>query len=116
MRRVAIALALVTTGVFCWIRRIDNGTTQVRVRTASVVIAERDMPEGAAIDRMAVAVAQWPLGTVPAGAYTSIDSVDGRVTRVAIYKGEALIPGRLASQGTPPGLGIRITPGKRAFS
>jgi pilus assembly protein CpaB len=74
------------------------------------------MPEGATIDRMAVVVAQWPVGTIPAGAFTSIDSVAGRVTRVAVFKGEALVPGRLAPDGTGPGLEVKITPGKRAFT
>jgi pilus assembly protein CpaB len=74
------------------------------------------MAEGAPIDRMAVVVAQWPVGTIPAGAFTSIDSVAGRVTRVAVFKGEALVPGRLAPDGTGAGLEVKITPGKRAFS
>jgi pilus assembly protein CpaB len=74
------------------------------------------MPEGATIDRMAVVVAQWPVGTIPAGAFTSIDSVASRVTRVPVFKGEALVPGRLAPDGTGPGLEVKITPGKRASS
>jgi pilus assembly protein CpaB len=80
------------------------------------VIAQTEMREGAMIDRAAVAVAQWPVGTIPAGAFTSIDSVVGRVTRVPVFKGEALVPGRLAPYGTGPGFEVRITPGKRAIS
>jgi pilus assembly protein CpaB len=38
------------------------------------------------------------------------------VTRVSIFKGEALVPGRLAPDGTGPGLEVKITPGKRAFA
>ena len=59
---------------------------------------------------------QWPIGTIPAGAFTSIDSVASRVTRVSVFKGEALVPGRLAPDGTGPGLEVRITAGKRAMS
>jgi pilus assembly protein CpaB len=60
-------------------------------------------------------VAQWPAGTQPAGAYNSVDSVAGRVTRVPVYKGEAIVPGRLAPEGTGAGLEVKITPGKRAY-
>ena len=81
-----------------------------------VVVAQRDVPAGATINRAALVVAQWPTGMVPAGAFTSIDSVAGRVTRVAVFKGEALVPGRLAPDGTGPGLEVKITPGKRAFA
>ena len=108
----AIIVALVSTfGVY---RVLEVTKANARVATAPVVIAQKDMAEGAAIDRMAVVVAQWPVGTVPAGAFTAIDSVAGRVTRVAVHKGEALVPGRLAPDGT--GLEVKITPGKRAMS
>jgi pilus assembly protein CpaB len=110
----AIIVALVSTfGVY---RVLEVTKANARVATAPVVIAQKDMPEGAPIDRMAVVVAQWPVGTIPAGAFTSIDSVVGRVTRVSVFKGEALVPGRLAPDGTGPGLEVKITPGKRAMS
>jgi len=97
--------------------RIDNPTVlDDRSPSAPVVIANRDIPQGQRIDRMQVVIAQWPVGTIPAGAFTSIESVAGRVTRVTVYKGEALVPGRLAPDGTGPGLEVKITPGKRAFS
>lgn len=73
------------------------------------------MPEGVTIDRVGLVVAQWPAGTQPAGAYNSVDSVAGRVTRVEVYKGEAIVPGRLAPEGTGAGLEVKITPGKRAY-
>jgi pilus assembly protein CpaB len=110
----AILVALIATfGVY---RVLEATKANARVATAPVVIAQNDMPEGAMIDRMAVVVAQWPVGTIPAGAFTSIDSVAGRVTRVSVFKGEALVPGRLAPDGTGPGLEVKITPGKRAMS
>ena len=110
----AIIVALLSTfGVY---RVLEVTKANARVATAPVVIAQKDLPEGASIDRMAVVVAQWPVGTVPAGAFTTIDSVAGRVTRVAVFKGEALVPGRLAPDGTGPGLEVKITPGKRAMS
>jgi pilus assembly protein CpaB len=110
----AILVALLSTfGVY---RVLEVTKANARVATAPVVIAQKDLTEGAAIDRMAVVVAQWPVGTIPAGAFSSIDSVAGRVTRVAVFKGEALVPGRLAPDGTGPGLEVKITPGKRAFA
>jgi pilus assembly protein CpaB len=54
--------------------------------------------------------------TVPVGAFSSIDSVVGRVPRVAIYNGEPIVPGRLAPTGTGPGLEIKIPAGQRAMA
>lgn len=85
-----------------------------RVPTMPVVVASRDIPEGAVIDFYALKVAHWPAGTVPPGAYASVDDVDHRVARVAIYKGEAIVPSRLAPQ--VGGLEVKLTPGKRAYS
>jgi pilus assembly protein CpaB len=87
-----------------------------RVKTVPVVVAARDIPEGRVIDRTGLFVAYWPAGTVPAGAYTTLDSLAGRVTRVPIYKGEAMVRGRLAPEGTGPGLEVKLTPGKRAYA
>jgi pilus assembly protein CpaB len=86
-----------------------------QLATAPVVVATRDIAEGTSIDRAAVNVAQWPAATVPAGAYGSVDSVVGRVARVAVFSGEPIVPGRLAPEGTGPGLEVKITPGKRAM-
>jgi len=91
-------------------------TLDDRTPHAPVAIANRDIPAGQLIDRMQVVIAQWPVGKIPAGAFTSIDSVAGRVTRVSVFKGEALVPGRLAPDGIGPGLEAKITPGKRAFT
>jgi pilus assembly protein CpaB len=97
--------------------RIDHPRTlDDRTAHAPVVIASRDIRDGQRIDRMSVVVAQWPVGTIPAGAFTSIDSVAGRVVRVSVFKGEALVPGRLAPDGAGPGLQVKIKPGKRAFA
>ena len=107
-----IVAVIATFGVY---RILEATKASSRVATMPVVVAAKDMPEGITIDRVAVTVAQWPVGTQPAGAYTSVDSVANRVTRVAVYKGEALVPGRLAPEGTGPGLEVKITPGKRAY-
>lgn len=112
-RHVAFAGGIVTAGVLLWARPLQR---EHHTATAPVVIANRDVAQGSLIDRMAVVVAQWPAGTVPPGAFTAIDSLVGRVARQAIYKGEAVAPGRLMPKGTAPGIGVKITPGKRAFS
>lgn len=110
---VALVVALIATfGVY---RVLEATKASSRIATVPVVVAAKDITEGVLVDRMALVVAQWPAGTQPAGAYTNIDSVVNRVTRVTVYKGEALVPGRLAPDGTGAGLEVKITPGKRAY-
>jgi pilus assembly protein CpaB len=107
-----ITAAVATYGVY---RVLEVTKERSRVPMQQVVVASQDVPEGASLDRMVLTVNNWPVPTVPAGAYGSLDSVAGRVTRVAVFKGEPIVPGRLAPEGTGPGLEVKITPGKRAM-
>jgi len=111
---VAVGIAaLATFGVY---RVLENTKASSRIATRSLVVAAKNLPEGTAIDRTALSVREWPVATVPAGAFYSTDSLIGRVTRVAVFEGEALVPGRLAPSGTGPGIEVKITPGKRAMA
>ena len=110
---VAVGIAAIATfGVY---RVLENTKASSRIATRPLVVAAKNLSEGTAIDRTALSVREWPVATIPAGAFSSTDSLIGRVTRVAIFEGEALVPGRLAPSGTGPGIEVKITPGKRAM-
>jgi pilus assembly protein CpaB len=109
---VAVALAA-TVGVY---RVLEKTKESSRVPTQTVVVAAQDVPEGMKFERLALSVVDWPSATVPAGSYSSIDSVVGRVAKIPVFKGEPIVPGRLAPPGTGPGLEVKITPGKRAMA
>jgi pilus assembly protein CpaB len=108
-----LVAAAATYGVY---RALQASKESARVVTAQVVVAAQDIPEGHAIDKIALTTGQWPVQTLPAGAFSSVDSVVGRVTRVPVFQGEPIVPGRLAPVGTTGGLEIKIAPGKRAMS
>jgi pilus assembly protein CpaB len=110
---IAILVAIGTT--YAVFKVLESTKASSRVATAPVVVATRDIPDAVLIDRLALTVAQWPVSTVPVGAYGNIDSVAGRVTRVSVFNGEPFVPGRLTPAGTEPGLRSKITPGKRAM-
>jgi pilus assembly protein CpaB len=96
-------------------RVLESTKASSRIATRPLVVATKNLPEGSSIDRSSISVREWPVATVPAGAFASPDSLIGRVTRVAVFEGEALVPGRLAPSGTGPGIEVKITPGKRAM-
>src|SRR6187549_279838 len=58
----AIVVALIST--FSVYRVLEKMKTATHVAMGPVVVAQKDMAEGAAVDRMAVAVAQWPVHTI----------------------------------------------------
>jgi len=105
--------AMATYGVY---RVLQAAKLSARVATKSVVVAAKDIPAGAALDKQSLEVKQWPAVAVPNEAFGSLDAAVGRVARVPVFSGEAIVPGRLARAGTAPGLEARITPGMRAMS
>src|SRR5687767_3281795 len=104
----AVFLAAVATyGVY---RVLQAAKLNARVETKPVVVAAKDVPAGAALDKGALEVKEWPAAAVPQGALATLGDAVGRVTRVPVFTGEAIVPGRLARIGTAPGLEARITP------
>jgi len=96
--------------------RLLAASSRAEMPTRPVVVANRDIPEGVMIDRIALSTIQLPVAAVPVGAFSVIDSVAGRVARVAVFNGETIVPGRLAPVGTGPGLELKIPPGQRAMA
>ena len=110
----AIITALVATfGVYRYLQQAKQAN---QVPMTAVVVAARDVHEGEKLDRLSLSLSQWPAGTAPESAFTSIDSAVGRVVRLAVFKGEAIVPGRLAPEGTGPGIEVKIAPGMRAMA
>jgi pilus assembly protein CpaB len=96
-------------------RLISASTTRNQIPTLAVVVAAKDIAEGAEILEGDVRIERWPEPVVPENAFESPVRVGGRVSRVAIYAGEAIVPGKLAPEGATPGLEAKITPGHRAM-
>ena len=110
----AVLTALAATyGVYRYLRQAKESS---QVPMKSVVIAARDMSEGEKLERLSLSLAQWPAATVPESAFANIDSAVGRVVRISVFRGEPIVPGRLAPAGTGPGLEVKIAPGKRAMA
>jgi Flp pilus assembly protein CpaB len=88
-------LTIASAAIFTNHREVEAPKVRVTIPTRPVVVALSDVPAGGSIDRTNVVVGRYPVGTVPVFAYASVDSVVGRIARVHIYKGEAVVPGRL---------------------
>ena len=111
-----LALAVAAAATFGVYRVLTAMRASSRVAPRPVVVAAVDIAEGTSLTAATMVVAQWPEVTVPAGVFGRPDSLLGRVARVAIFRGEPMVPGRLAPSGTTAGLEVKITPGKRAMA
>ena len=87
-----------------------------RIPTVVIAVAAADLPEGHLLTKADARLMLVPRAAVPKGAFMTVDSLVGRVTRVNVLAGDALVPGRLAPAGAGAGLEVKITPGKRAMA
>lgn len=108
-----IVAAVATYGAY---RMLGSMREASRQPTRTIVVAAKDVPEGVIFDRIALATKTWPVEAVPVGAFSSMDSVVGRVTRIPVFAGEPIVPGRLAPTGAGGGLEMKIAPGTRAMA
>lgn len=93
-----------------WLR--DRGLQQ----TQAVVVAARDVAAGTRLERDMLEVAHWPQDAMRAAAVARLEEVEGRVTTVALLRGEPLLQARLAVKGETGGLSAMLTEGRRAVT
>jgi pilus assembly protein CpaB len=97
-------------------RLLRDAAEPRREPTRTVVLVSRDVPAGVPVPREALSQVSWPERVAPPEAFASPDSVAGRVTRVALSRGEPVRTTSLAPRGAAPGLEGTITPDHRAIA
>lgn len=99
-----------------------NGWIQARIQpaeagsSASVVVAALEIPFGTKIESSHIRMAEWPAGSVPEGALTELELVEGKIAKQAFFPGEILLEGRIAEHLGGSTLSAIIEPKKRAIT
>lgn len=110
----AVATAVVATaGVYQALQRTKARSV---VPMRGVVVAAKDLPEGATLSAEALTVRDWPAGEVPTGAFARRDTLIGRVLVAPVFTGDMILPAKLAPLGVGPGLEVKVPRGKRAMA
>lgn len=91
---IGLGIDIASAAVFVLGRVLSVYDPSTHCQTVPVVVAARDIPQGALIDRTAVTVALWPAGTPPAQAFTTVDAVVGRISARDVRQGDAFTFGR----------------------
>ncbi len=81
-----------------------------------IAVANADIELGGRLSPEMIRMADWPSGSVPAGAFNEAAKLDGRVVLVSMQRGEPLTETRLAPIGTKGGLSAVVPQGKRAMT
>jgi pilus assembly protein CpaB len=115
--RVLLAVSLVVAliaGIGSY--RVLGRLSDVSQEIVTVVAAKRDLEEGQRISAADLQTLELSAAAAPVGAFTNASGVVGRVTRAAIFRGEAIVAPRLAPVGSGTGIEVRIPAGKRAMA
>jgi pilus assembly protein CpaB len=99
-----------------WLAERAPGPTAGEVPAVSVVITTVPVPIGAALTAKDLEVVPWPKHYVPKGAFSSIETAVGRITRRPVGTAEPVLEGTLLPDGSEAGLVSVIEENKRAVS
>ncbi len=89
---------------------------QASVSTTKIVVAANDIDLGTPLTPQMLKLLDWPSGSVPQGAIKEIKTLDSRVVKVSLQRGEPVLESKLAPIGTKGGLSAVIGEGKRAMT
>lgn len=99
-----------------WIRAQADRAAASRVSTSPVVVAAGELEPGQPLEGKDLGVVNWPNANLPAGHFSKTAQVAGRVLKVAMTKGEVVLPAKLAQEGLAGGLSAVVPDGFRAMT
>ena len=101
-------------GTYDYLQNVPVKT--VTVPTRKVVVANANLSLGKQLRVEDLAAIDWPLASVPEGAFEDRAAIVDRGLIVSVVKNEPILPSKLASKEAGSGLPPIIPPGKRALS
>lgn len=117
---ILIAVSLLLAVAAAWVANrwliAQTAPVQSGPDTVTVVTAAIEIPMGTKIEPRHLAVIQMIKDTAPGGAFHSAADVDGKVALTEIMKGEILLAGRFADQGSGSTLAAVVGENMRAVS
>ena len=88
-----------------------------KIQTAKILVANTEINTGEVIDAQMVRLEEWPKGTVPEGAITRLEDIEGARPRQRIFTGEPILEAKLIATGEmAEDASLRLREGYRAVS
>src|SRR5690242_14022251 len=113
MWMIAISLLLGLAAVLVAGKWVIQRTS---VEASTLVIAAQSIDVGTRLTPDLLQSADWPRASMPPGSFQDVKSLNSRVVRINLVRGEPLLESKLAPEGNTGGLSGVITEGKRAIT
>ncbi|KMJ54797.1 pilus assembly protein CpaB [Vogesella sp. EB] len=115
-RAIAMIVVSVIVGLVAVVMASQWINKQTNVSAQKVVIAAVDVDLGSKLTPEMLRLVDWPSGSIPEGAIIDPQTLDGRVLKTSVLRGEAILESKLAPLGTKGGLSAVVMEGKRAMT
>lgn len=110
--------------VFRYISEIEALVTRPApaVETMRILVSSNDLPYGHVLEGDDVTWADFPIASIPSGAYNDVDALLGTQKGVhrsviqPLVRGEPILGSKITRLGELPSLAYNLSPGMRAFS
>ncbi|HUR88796.1 MAG TPA: Flp pilus assembly protein CpaB [Ramlibacter sp.] len=116
MKPVALLVLAIATGLAAAVYAAGWVAQRATLASQPVVVAAVDIELGSRIHPQMLTTAEWPTGSLPAGAFRDVKELQDRVLKVGVLRGDAILDRKLAPSGTQGGLSAVIAQGKRAMT
>ena len=98
-------------------REVQTRGEESVMPTTKVLVATSDLKTGLRLDKLTIKQVDWPVGNLPEGAYSNVDTLLGEKPPIVIkkiYRNEIILPYKLSPQGARGGLPPKIAEDRRA--
>lgn len=115
-RAIAMLVISVVIGMGATVFAAGWLAQQGAMASNKVVVAAMDVELGSRLNSQFLKTVDWPSGSIPPGAIHDPQSLQDRVVKTNVLRGEPILESKLAPLGTKGGLSAVITEGKRAIT
>lgn len=116
IKALGLLLLALLTGLAAAVYAAGWVSRQGGIASNKVVVAAVDIELGSRVNPQMLSLVDWPSGSLPPGSFMDAKSLEDRVVKVGVLRGEAILEGKLAPVGTQGGLSAVIASGKRAMT
>jgi pilus assembly protein CpaB len=112
---IAFVVAIISTGVFYGLF-VGKLRSSAAGPASSVVVAAKNLNRGTVLKADDLKLAAWGAATLPQGAFTSLEAVNGLTLIAPVEANEPVLESRAASAKSGAGAGLGIATGMRAIA
>lgn len=116
LKAIAMLMLAAVIGLAAALYAASWASKRAEIASNKVAVATVDVGPGSKLNPQMIELVDWPSGSLPPGAIQDLKTLEERVVKVGVVRGEAILEAKLAPVGTKGGLSAVIAEGKRAMT